>query len=844
MKAIYKICLSIICLILTIVGLTFGNSVQAQNIIQTYKPIQSPNSVKNAEESTKDSSLRYHPDNGKNLTYQPHQIAQDESNLLKNAIVTSNENILAQTKDIKVSYNFALYDTTLVIQLLTAFEIDSIDNRIVFTFDVNKNYKVDPGDDKLYSYYLQNFCKGKLDGMCSLQSDAWINFPDTKKINICIPVAEIKHDQFISLRIESTYGYWPEGYSFSKPFEIQIPEGISKAYTVAGKDASEITKTSCLAGVIVSPSANSIFSESGIIWSKNEAVTLDNNLGKIINKNTTGEFSVKIDGLEANNQYFYRVYAIQNSIPIYGKLKSFQTKVDNSQFTSVNNNLIFSNSGENVIALVSSDDFNKWRMMPSSAMLKSITTPLFSKIKDDFDFIFLVANSNEMLPDNFTYGLNYRVSNKISGIGVDAFADSYYGSSGRLKSIMWLPTRDAFKTGPTLHEILHNWGNYLFDSRALVGDSASPSGLKESKYWGHWGVSSVGGQLGGFDKLTTNVEGEPNKYRGTMLEYSSFGQNANGGNGLPYSNLELYLMGLIPPEEVVPVKFFYKLSVKNKEEFFYEGKFYSDSVVTYDYTKIIAQAGGPRVPDYKNSQKEFKALVVLISATMPNADEIKELDKYTAWFGNQNNDNDTTLYNFFEATGGRATLVTDNILKSVKFPIAIAGTDQLVTKGSIVSLDGSASFDPNGSKLTYKWTAPSGISLSSTTVANPTFVAPEVMDGSVLAFSLVVSAGNIYSYPSVLNITVKSDLNTGIDLIPENSLRIYPNPGKGTVWIENDNLNRNWSLNIISMIGKIIASYTISSEINEIDVSKLKPGVYIFQFKNQDVRVIKKFLKR
>jgi hypothetical protein len=87
-------------------------------------------------------------------------------------------------------------------------------------------------------------------------------------------------------------------------------------------------------------------------------------------------------------------------------------------------------------------------------------------------------------------------------------------------------------------------------------------------------------------------------------------------------------------------------------------------------------------------------------------------------------------------------------------PAASAGADVTVAANAPVALDGAGSSDADGDPLTYKWvqTAGPSLSLSSTSNANPTFVAPS--SAAVLQFTLVVNDGETDSASSIVTITV------------------------------------------------------------------------------------------
>lgn len=75
-------------------------------------------------------------------------------------------------------------------------------------------------------------------------------------------------------------------------------------------------------------------------------------------------------------------------------------------------------------------------------------------------------------------------------------------------------------------------------------------------------------------------------------------------------------------------------------------------------------------------------------------------------------------------------------------PVANAGQDQARGENTHVSMNGSASIDPDGDNLTYAWTQLSGptVALSDNTIAAPTFTAPFVSSGgNQITFQLAVT---------------------------------------------------------------------------------------------------------
>ncbi len=94
-------------------------------------------------------------------------------------------------------------------------------------------------------------------------------------------------------------------------------------------------------------------------------------------------------------------------------------------------------------------------------------------------------------------------------------------------------------------------------------------------------------------------------------------------------------------------------------------------------------------------------------------------------------------------------------------PVVNAGLDQTVVGGIAVSLDGSASFDPEGNSLAFQWIQVDGppVALSGATSARPTFLAPtSVADRKTLTFELVVADDRGWSVPDSVSVVINPGL--------------------------------------------------------------------------------------
>ncbi|OKL43862.1 Ig-like domain-containing protein [Pseudovibrio exalbescens] len=109
-------------------------------------------------------------------------------------------------------------------------------------------------------------------------------------------------------------------------------------------------------------------------------------------------------------------------------------------------------------------------------------------------------------------------------------------------------------------------------------------------------------------------------------------------------------------------------------------------------------------------------------------------------------------------------------------PVADAGPAQVVAGGTLVTLDGSGSSDPDGDTLAFVWTSPSGITLSDPTAAQPTFTAPQLAPGDPdqsLGFTLTVYDDTKTNTDQTL-VTLRANVSATLSGLPDS----FSGPGE------------------------------------------------------------------
>ena len=157
----------------------------------------------------------------------------------------------------------------------------------------------------------------------------------------------------------------------------------------------------------------------------------------------------------------------------------------------------------------------------------------YQSLSDAYDFI-AVVEQVEAYQNRFFLS----VQNALQGIGTNIFNNTAnYGSAGRLQGIIHFPLPSFFDLAATasLHEIGHRWMNYLNHPLLHPGNP-------------HWPIGDMAYGIMGFSGAQAQ-QGMQFSYQLVARPDGSYQTNCIP-QARQFNDLELYLMGLIPKEQV------------------------------------------------------------------------------------------------------------------------------------------------------------------------------------------------------------------------------------------------------------------------------------------------------
>jgi hypothetical protein len=259
------------------------------------------------------------------------------------------------------------------------------------------------------------------------------------------------------------------------------------------------------------------------------------------------------------------------------------------------------------------ENFHDYESIDVPAVMQSF----YRKYKDRYDFVTLLSNFDlTPIPGAQAFAIN--VQNDVKGIGnpgsrsKPTFKDTArYGSAGKLQNITFLGNINQYPSDPNsalpdtytsvlqilAHEVGHRWLTYV----KLSQDGRASDSLlgRDSSHWSFF-----------YDSDGSFLEGN-------QIQQKSGSSFKTGRPFTGYSKLDLYLMGLIPADEV-PSSFLVEGANDFSPTFDFSAESapepdvsFRGSARTVTMDEIIA-ANGARKPDSLSSQKTFNQLFILI----------------------------------------------------------------------------------------------------------------------------------------------------------------------------------------------------------------------------------------
>ena len=285
-----------------------------------------------------------------------------------------------------------------------------------------------------------------------------------------------------------------------------------------------------------------------------------------------------------------------------------------------------------------------------------ISTKLFMKYYlDEYDFVFFVTDH---AVENGTAAAAfcpvYRPAQAATG---DKVSYDYRQQHGTARALGVIGV-DGSGEPPLEHEISHYWAAHLDKSFGFGVDAVTD-------YGSHWGMTSVHGQLGGFDgaslacanpagAVPPNCTAESNgHFRYTVAPFYPYVNRT-----VNYAPLELYLMGLLPAAEV-PASFS-RIDGADFSAASYDATTKKTSIEGTGTSQIlfadILKFHG-EVPLKAANQHAYTSAFVVVSSSPANDTVLSRVSSWQEVFGNYIAGTGLNR-SFAERTGNRASITS------------------------------------------------------------------------------------------------------------------------------------------------------------------------------------------
>jgi len=280
---------------------------------------------------------------------------------------------------------------------------------------------------------------------------------------------------------------------------------------------------------------------------------------------------------------------------------------------------------------------------PQDLDVHAVIKRFYEFFPDRFDFINVVS-----IPSYFGNRFFASVSNSVSGIGraIQDFS-SFYGSQGKLQGYVRFPISGYFDLASRAfsHELGHNWINFI-PHPAL------------QRVMPHWPVSTMASGIMGYQD-SSNSQGLNFPYTIADRGDGTYLLIPTGNVPVKFTGLDLYLMGLRPPEQSGTYIVF-----ENQQQSLCSYCILEGPVEEFSAQDVIDLLG-PRQPAFPWSQSVFRVATLVVSRSRKLSDNEMYLFDYFAERGESFSELPYAsgfargrTYPFFLATDGRGILKT------------------------------------------------------------------------------------------------------------------------------------------------------------------------------------------